>query len=190
MALSANVYQWISQQGLLRFIDASSGPAGPTNVLSFWLVPALGYINGQRVPHDHQVELEAQGFDKTVVEGLEYFLVPEESTNLPGLLSHYAGRTGVADLANAPGGGVNRVRGDIDVANTVAPDAVAKYVEDNDSYEEARTKTTEEQEIKDRAVDASTPAREPGDGKLITLTEDEPAPTPKSKPVAKTDDKA
>lgn len=154
MALSAQSYQFISQLGVCRLIDASTGPEGPHGVTSSLLVPANGWHNGHRFPHDVQVDLEAQGFDKTVQEGIEYFLVPEESTNLPGRLSHYAQATGVADLENPPGGGVNRVRETLEntAAATVDPDGVAKYVAENDSYEEARTKASQAAEVAHRAV--------------------------------------
>ena len=168
MALSAGAMQYIGQLGVQRLVDASTGPAGPHGVTAHWLVPAGGWHNSQRFPHEFQEELEGEKFEKTSIEGIEYFLVPEVSTNLPGRLSHYAQTTGVADLANPPGGGVNRVRETLEVTAdaTVAPDAVKKYVEDNDAYEEARKKQSEEDDRLARQVTAS-PAREPSEGKLV-----------------------
>lgn len=187
MALSAASYQFISQQGLNRLIDPSGDPSGPRNTVSYWLVPANGYINGQRVPHDVNEDLGGQNYDKTTVEGVEYFLILEESSNTPGLLSHYAQKTGVADLQN-PLGGVNRVRETLQntAQATVAPDAVAKYVDENDAWEEARTKASEEDQRVGRQVTVS-PAREPAEGKLVETGVDAPKSTnsaqkPASKP--------
>lgn len=189
MALTPVTYQFISQQGLNRLIDASTGPSGPTGVSSFWLVPANGYINTQRIPHDINEDLAGAGFEKTTVEGLDYFLVPEESSNLPGLLSHYAQKTGVAELQNPSGGGVNRVRETLlnTAEATVAPDAVKKYLDDNDAYEEARKKQSEENAAVDRQVTVS-PAREGGEGKLVESKSDSSSsdvPKQASKPASK-----
>lgn len=165
--ISPKSYQHLTQLGLQRLIDASTGPEGPLGVTSYHLVPTNGYHNGQRLPHDVHEDLKAQDYERRDLEGVEYFLIPEVSTNLPGLLSHYAQRTGVAELRNPPSGGVNRVRETlVDYPHaTVAPDAVAKYVEDNDAYEEARKKTTAEDEQLAFAVN-KTPAREPAEGRL------------------------
>lgn len=162
MALSPNTYQYITQLGLLRKVDASTGPEGPEGVTAFLLVPANGYHNGDRLPYDVTQELAGEGYDHAEVDGVKYYLVPEESTNLPGRLAHYAQKTGVAELANPPGGGVNRVRETLaDTAGaTVAPDEVAKYVGDNDSYEEARKKQSEEDARVARQVGAG-PVEEP-----------------------------
>lgn len=168
MALSAGSNQFISQLGVQRLVDASAGPEGPQGVVAYWLVPAGGYHNGQRFPHAFAEELEGEKFEKVSMEGVEYFLVPEESSNLPGRIAHYAQTTGVAELHNPPGGGVNRVRETLEntADHTVAPDAVSKYVDDNDSWEEARKKQSEEDDRIARQVSAS-PAREPAEGKLV-----------------------
>lgn len=186
MAINPVTYQFISQLGVLRLIDASTGPEGPHGVTSSWLVPASGWHNGQRFPHDVQVDLEGAGLEKTTVEGLEYFLIPEESSNLPGRLSHYAQLTGTADLANPPGGGVNRARETFEntAEATVAPEAVAKYVKDNDTWEEARKNKSEEDARVERQV-LESPGREPAEGKLVETVgpkADEKSPAP-----AKTD---
>lgn len=175
MALSPNTYRYIGQLGLLREVDASTGPEGPGGVTAHWLVPTNGYCNGERFPFSVSEELAAANFDKTEVDGVEYFKVPEESSNLPGRLSHYAQLTGVAELANPPGGGVNRVRETLQntAEATVAPDAVAKYVEENDSFEDARKKESEETAQIQRAVGAGKPA---------------PAPAKQQKPAVKSDE--
>lgn len=174
MALSAQTYQYVNQLGLTRLIDAGSGPDGPHGVTSYWLAPVGEWHNGQRIPHTVFEDLGSQNFDKTTVEGVEYYLVPEESSNLPGRLAHYAQLTGHAELANPPAGGVNRVR-ETFVKNsskaTVAPDTVEKYVKDNDSFEEARKKSTEEDDRVSRQVSVS-PAREPAEGKLVEVKEE------------------
>lgn len=175
MAITSQTYQFLNQQNLTRLIDVSGDVEGPKGTVSYWLVPSNGYINGQRVPHAADTELQDAGFDKTTVEGLEYYLVPEESSNTPGLLSHYAQRTGPNDLAN-PNGGINRVResfgGKAESAVTVAPEAVAKYVDDNDAYEEARKKASAEDERVTRQVTVS-PAREPSESKLVETSTDD-----------------
>lgn len=165
--ISPKSYQHLTQLGLQRLIDASTGPEGPRGVTSYHLVPTNGYHNGQRLPHDVHEDLKAQDYEKRDLDGVEFFLIPEVSTNLPGLLSHYAQRTGVAELRNPPSGGVNRVRETlVDYPHaTVAPDAVAKYVEDNDAYEEARKKATEQDELLAHNINRS-PAREPSESKL------------------------
>lgn len=165
IALEPSTYQYINQLGLTRQISATS----PSSVESHWLVPANGWHNSQRLPYVVAEDLKAQGYEKTVVEGIEYYKVPEESTNLPGLLSHYAQRTGVAELQNPPGGGANRVvetlaNGEHGV--TVAPDAVKKYVDSTDPYEEARKKASEEEKRVSRQVTVS-PGREPSEGALV-----------------------
>lgn len=138
--LSTATYQHLSQIGTLRLIDASAGPEGPNGVVSYLLVGANGWHNGSRLPHEVAEDLGNAGFNKQTVEGIEYFLVPEVSSNLPGRLSHYAQLTGVADLQNPPGGGVNPVRQHVNTAEaTVAPEAVSKWVEDSkDAWDEAR----------------------------------------------------
>lgn len=179
ISISSATYQFLNQQPLLRFVDASHGPDGPQGTQSFWLVPTNGYFNGQRAPHTVKVELDAGGYDKTTLEGIEYFLVPEESTNTPGLLSHYAQRTGVADLQNPPGGGVNRVLEtfeNVTTSATAAPGTVEKYVADNDNFEQARVKASTEDEIIDRAVKK---------GEAAPAVEVEAAPAKKSEPAKK-----
>lgn len=144
MALSAHVVQFVNQLGLLTFIDPSTGPQGPHGCSAFKLVPTSGWHNGQKIPHEVDLELKVQGYKKTSLEGVEYYLVPDDSsTNAPGTLSHYAQRTAVADLVNPPGGGVNRAAETFDeakgyAAHTVSPDAVKKYVKSTDNWEEAR----------------------------------------------------
>jgi len=168
--ISPKSYQHLTQLGLSRLIDASAGPAGPRGVVAFHLVPTGGYHNGQRLPHDVHEDLKAQSYDTRTIEGVEYYLIPEVSTNLPGQLSHYAQLTGVAELRNPPSGGVNRVRETLaDYSDaTVAPEAVSKYVDDNDAYEEARKKQSEEDDLLAHNVNKS-PAREPSESRLETV---------------------
>lgn len=154
MALSPATAQYISQLGLITYVDPSGGPAGPQGTVAFKLVPTGGWHQGQRFPHVVETELKGSGFKKTKVEGVEYFLVPDESSNTPGLLSHYAQRTGVQDLQNPPGGGVNRALEVADSDNSVAPDAVRKYVKENDNWEEARKTQSEEDARVKRQVGA------------------------------------
>lgn len=164
--------QYLTQLNTLRYIDVSSGPNGAQGVTSYWLIPTNGYHHGVRMPHEVVEDLAAQDHKKTTHEGLEYYLVPEESSNVPGILSHYAQRTGVAELQNPPGGGVNRAREtfiDNSASATVDPESVRKYVDTVDSWEEARKKQSEEDERTARQVHASVPAREPADGKLTTV---------------------
>lgn len=185
MALPASTYQFLNQQAFLRLVDPSAGPDGPHGTVAFWLVPTGGYFAGQRAPHQVTEDLKAESYDTQVIEGVEYYLVPEESTNLPGRLSHYAQLTGVAELQNPSGGGVNRVRETFTLTTakaTVAPDAVAKYVEDNDSWEEARQKQAAQDAQVDRAVNQA-PAREPAEGKLVEGVK--PEKTEKSTPASR-----
>lgn len=178
MALYPESYQYISQLGVMRLIDATTGPDGPLGVTAYWLVPSGGWNNGQRFPHDVQADLEDQGFETRTFEGIEYFLVPEESSNLPGRLSHYAQLTGVAELQNPSGGGVNRVRETLEptAAATVDPEGVEKFVSDNDSWEEARQKRSAEDETLAAAVNKS-PAREPSESKLVEVEGGQPGPS-------------
>lgn len=168
MALTSQTVQFIDQIPTIREIDVSQGPSGPGSVVAHWLVPASGWLNSQRFPYEVVEDLKAQKFETTEVEGVVYYKVPEVSTNLPGRLAHYAERTGVADLENAPGGGVNRVRETLEntADATVAPDAIKKFVDDNDSFEEARKKASKEEEIVNQAVSIS-PAREPANADLV-----------------------
>lgn len=165
--LDPKTYQHLTQMGVSRLIDASGGRPGPHSVVAYHLVPANGYHNGQRLPHDVHEDLKAQSYETRTIEGIEYYLIPEVSTNLPGTLSHYAQRTGVAELQNPPSGGVNRVRETLaDYADATAdPEGVAKYVADNDAFEEARKKKTAQEEQVTKAVN-KTPAREPSEGRL------------------------
>lgn len=181
-SLSPQTYQFINQINTLRYIDVTTGPEGAHGVTSYWLVPTGHWHNGQRFSHDVVEDLAAQDFKKTSVEGVEYYLVPEESTNLPGRLSHYAQLTGVAELQNPSGGGVNRVRETLEAsaAATVDPEGVAKYVENNDTYEEARKKKSEEDSRVERQVTVS-PAREPAEGALVETAVSEPAKADDSK---------
>lgn len=194
IAISPQTDQYLNQISTLRYIDASTGPDGPQGVVSYWLVPANGYNNytGERFPHNVAEDLANQDHKKTTLDGVEYYLVPEVSTNTPGRLSHYAQLTGEADLQNPPGGGVNRAREtfiDNSASATVHPEGVRKYVDEVDSWEEARKKKTEEEERVVRQVNAS-PAREPAEGKLVHTEGDEgqsndkpkAAPVPKATP--------
>lgn len=146
MAISVQTAQYITQLGLLTYVDPSEGPAGPHGTVVYKLVPTSGWYNGQRFPYDVETDLKLQGYKTTSIEGVEYFLVPDDSaTNVPGTISHYAQRTSVADLVNPPGGGVNRALEGVDYsAHTVAPDAVKKFVKDTDNWEDARKKSSEE----------------------------------------------
>lgn len=168
--LEPGTYQFFTQQALQRVIDPTQDPtSGPHGVVSYWLIPANGYVNGQRLPHAVAEDLKNAGFTTYTQEGVEYYLVPEASSNTPGRLSHYAQTTGVAELQNPPGGGVNRVRETFNSENTVgsvAPEAVAKYVEQNDAFEEARTKQSAVDEQLAAAITQS-PAREPSKGDLV-----------------------
>lgn len=174
MALEPNTYRYIGQLGLLRQVDVSTGPEGAQGVTACWLVPVSGYHNSERFPHVVSEDLKKQNYDKATLEGVEYYKVPEESSNLPGLLSHYAQRTGVAELENPPGGGVNRAAetfAENSASATVAPDAVSKYVEDNDNFEEARKKASQQEEQVARQVglgdETGSPAREPSKSDLV-----------------------
>lgn len=101
MALSPSTNLFIKQLGLLREVDASD----PASVTTYQLVPANGYHNGVKFPEDVVSELNAGGFQKTEVEGVEYFKVLE---NENGKFSHYAqdkedshyAQLGVAELTN------------------------------------------------------------------------------------------
>lgn len=176
MALLPESYQYLSQMGVQRLIDASTGPEGSRGVTAHWLVPTGEWHNGQRLQFNFVEDLKKQKFDKTMVEGVEYFLVPEESSNLPGRIAHYAQTTGVAELQNPPGGGVNRVRETLlnTAEATVAPDAVAKYVEENDAFEEERKRKSALDEQLASAV-ADSPAREGSEGKLVKVEADKKA---------------
>lgn len=174
MALSPNSVRYIGQLGFLRHVDATTGPDGAQGTTSNWLVPTSGYHNTERFPHSVAEELKGENFEKVTLEGVEYYKVPEESSNLPGLLSHYAQRTGVAELQNPPGGGVNRVAetfAENSSKATVAPEAVEKYVDENDNFEEARKKESAQDKQVAKAVglgdEPGAPAREPGEGKLV-----------------------
>jgi hypothetical protein len=184
--LTAATYQFISQSGTTRLIDATNGVPGPRGTVSFLLVGSNGYHNGTRLPHEVDEDLKNAGFEETTVEGIDYYLVPEYATNVPGILAHYAQQTGVADLQNPPGGGVNTARGTLEATAdaSVDPEGVSKFVQDNDSWEEARTKRSEELKVADRAVDASTPAREPSTGALVSDDSggEQSEPKPSSKP--------
>lgn len=148
MSLTPQTAQFLSQLGTLTYVDVSAGPTGPHGAVAYDLIPTSGWHQGQRFPHSVEVELAAQGFKKTTIEGVQYYLVPDEkSTNVPGTVSHYAQRTSVADLQNPPGGGVNRALENVDYSDHVAaPEAVKKYVKDTDNWEDARKKVSEEDE--------------------------------------------
>jgi hypothetical protein len=143
MALSAPAYQYIAQLGLLTFVDPSKGPKGPQGTVAYKLVPTSCWIGSQPLPRDVKLELEAEKCKTYTLEGVEYWMLPEEgSTNLPGELSHYAQTTLPSDLVNPPGGGVNRASETFVGKNagdaTVDPEAVSKYVKSADNREEAQ----------------------------------------------------
>lgn len=169
MALTNSTYQFIEQLGPLTLVDATAGPDGPTGVIAFYLVGANGYHNATRLPHEVVDDLNSQGFDKKVIEGIEYLLVPKTASNLPGRLSYYAQTTGVADLQNPPGGGVNALREQLKgttATNTNDPEGVAKFVEDaEEAWDEAKRVRDEENAIIDRAVN-DAPARSHADASL------------------------
>lgn len=149
MALSVQTVQFISQLGLLTFVDPSQGPKGPEGTVAYKLVPKNCWYGGSPFPYEVSQELKHAGFDIFVNEGVEYWMVPDAtSTNLPGKLSHYAQTTSVHDIVNPPGGGVNRA------AETLAEDrggaehvveagAVSKYVKVTDNWEAARVRANE-----------------------------------------------
>lgn len=156
MALSANVAQFISQLGLLTLVDPSQGPKGPHGTVAYKLVPENCWINHQPFPHEVQTELRAQNYSTYELEGVSYFLVPDEtSTNLPGKLAHYATTTAATDLLNPPGGGVNRTAEtfvgknaktttrNAAVVGDDQADAVSKYVKSTDNYDEATDRRVE-----------------------------------------------
>lgn len=151
MALSAPVYQYISQLGLMTYVDPSEGPKGPQGTVAYKLVPTSCWVASQPFPRDVEIELKAEKFKKFSLEGVEYWLVPDESsTNLPGTLSHYAQTTTSTDLENPPGGGVNRAAGTFkkkDAEATTDPEAVSKYVKDTDNWDNA---IESEKEFNDR----------------------------------------
>lgn len=187
MALESNTYRYIGQVGFQRLIDVRTGPDGAQGTTSSWLVPTSGYVNGERFPHDVSEDLKGQSYDKVTQEGVEYYKVPEESSNTPGLLSHYAQRTGVAELENPPGGGVNRAAEtfvDNSASASVAPDEVEKYVKDHDSFEDARKKQSEKDSQVARQVglgdESGAPAREPGEGKLVVAESGQQSDSSKS----------
>lgn len=190
MAISPQTNQYLTQRNLLRLVDVGAGPDGPQGVTSHWLVPTNGYHQGHRLPHEVAEDLNGQDFKKTTHEGLEYYLVPEVSSNTPGRLSHYAQLTGGADLQNPPGGGVNRAREtfvDNSTTATTDPESVRKYVDEVDSWEEARKKKSAEDERVAAQVHISVPAREPADGKLVAedgkgQAKAAPKPAPPSTP--------
>lgn len=145
MALTAQTAQFITQLGLLTLVDPSQGPKGPEGTVAYKLVPTNCWYNSQPFPREVQNELKATGYDTFTNEGVEYWLVPDEtSTNLPGTLSHYAQTTSAADLVNPPGGGVNRAAETIDTADhTVEAKAVSKYVKSTDNWDEAHKAVVE-----------------------------------------------
>lgn len=151
MALSAPVYQYIAQLGLMTYVDPSQGPKGPQGTVAYKLVPTSCWHGSQPFPRDVVAELKAEKFKKYSLEGVEYWLVPDEgSTNLPGLLSHYAQTTTDTDLQNPPGGGVNRAAETFtkkDADATTDPEAVSKYVKSTDNWDAA---VETEKEFNDR----------------------------------------
>lgn len=148
MALSATTFQYIAQLGLLTYVDPSQGPKGPQGTVAYKLVPTNCWHGGNPFPRDVQVELKAEKFKKYSLEGVEYWLVPDEgSTNLPGNLSHYAQTTTDTDLVNPPGGGVNRAAETFKGKNVskvaTDPEAVSKYVKSTDNWDDAVEKEDE-----------------------------------------------
>lgn len=174
MSLNAQSLQYLAGLPFVRKIDVSTGPTGPNGVTAAWLIPTSGWVGDQRFPYDVSEDLNGQSYDKETVDGIEYYLVPEDdSSNLPGKLSEYAQRTGVAELQNPPGGGVNRVAEGLENADaTVDPDGVAKYADENDNWEDARKEQNEQDARVERQVSIS-PAREPSDGKLVEVSNDD-----------------
>lgn len=149
MALTPQTVQFITQLGLLTFVDPSQGPKGPHGTVAYKLVPKNCWYNSHPFPHEVSVELKAEGFSTFTNEGVDYWMVPDTaSTNLPGKLSHYAQTTSVNDVINPPGGGVNRAaetlqedRGGAD--HVVEAGAVSKYVKVTDNWEAARQQANE-----------------------------------------------
>lgn len=189
--LSAQTVQYLSGFPFIREIDPSSGPSGPNGVTSYWLVPTSGWSGDVRFPYDVSEDLKSQSYNKVTVDGIEYYRVPEESSNLPGRLSEYAQRTGVAELQNPPSGGVNRVAEGLEKTAdaTVDPEGVSKFVEENDNWEEAR-KTQNDLDAQVERQVTESPAREPAEGKLVVTDDGGSASqdTKSSSPAAKKQD--
>lgn len=156
--LSSATFQSLSQLGATRLVDPSTGPDGPHGTVVYLLVGANGWHNGTRLTHEVNEDLQKAGFEKQTVEGVEYFLVPESASNVPGRLSHYAQTTGVADLQNPPGGGVNAARQHATTpAVTVDPEGVNKFVGDaKDAFDEARDERLRTDEQVQQAIRAGS----------------------------------
>lgn len=86
MALSPYSMQYLNQiGGLLTFVEISD--SGSAN--AYKLVPVSHWHNGQQFPHDVINDLKSQDFSRLTEQGLEYYLVPESTTNAHGTVSAY-----------------------------------------------------------------------------------------------------
>lgn len=87
MTLSAHSMQYLNQQGgLLTFVEIDD--SGVAN--AYKLVPVTCWHNSQKFPHDIEKDIRNEGFRRVTKEGLEYFLVPETTTNAQGRVAQYA----------------------------------------------------------------------------------------------------
>lgn len=160
MSLTARTAQFITQLGGLTFVDPSTGPKGPSGTTVYKLVPTSCWSTGSPFPREVQAELKSAGFKTFTNEGIEYWMVPDEtSTNVPGDISYYARTTSQSDLLNPPGGGVNRAAETFSSKNgaashVVEADAVSKYVKSVDNWDEAHeTKVNHDARVKRQISD-------------------------------------
>jgi len=84
--LSANSMQYLNQLGgLLTFVDIED----TGRAVAYKMVPCSHWHQSNQFPHEVQKELRAQTFRTTKVEGLEYYLIPETTTNAVGTVTQY-----------------------------------------------------------------------------------------------------
>lgn len=109
MALPASVRQWLAQQGgLVTYVDIETNG----RAVAYKLVPCSHYHNHQKFPIEVERALRFEAFRVTKNEGLEYYLVPDEtSINSVGTVSPAA-------FPEEP----------LEQVETKAPPAAAKYL--------------------------------------------------------------
>ena len=84
--LSASTMQYLNQLGgLVTFVDIED----TGRAVAYKLVPCTHYHDHKKFPHEVERELRAESFRTTVIEGLEYYLVPETTTNAVGTVAQY-----------------------------------------------------------------------------------------------------
>ena len=87
MTLSAHSMQYLNQQGgMLTHVEIEDNG----QARAYKLVPTTHWHNGNKFPYEVEKDLRRESFRETTIQGLNYYLVPESTTNAVGRVTPYA----------------------------------------------------------------------------------------------------